>query len=152
MSGAPAATFEYEIYIRATPDEIWAALTDPQQTRRFWYGALNHSDWTPGARWTSEGDDGELFLEGEIVEVERPHRLVHTFRVIHEPAAAAELPSVLTWQLTPMGDASRLLLTHEQMGEATVTYTRGGWQLILSGLKTLLETGTPLKVGAPATM
>jgi uncharacterized protein YndB with AHSA1/START domain len=152
MSDGPAGSFEYELYIRANPDEIWAAITDPEQTRRFWYGALNRSDWTPGARWTSETEDGDLFLEGEILEVERPHRLVHTFHVVHEPGAAAELPSVLSWQITPMGDASRLSLIHEQMGEATVAYTRGGWQLILSGLKTLLETGERLKVGAPTTM
>ncbi len=153
MSDAePTGVFGYEIYIRATPDEVWSALTDPEQTRRFWYGALNRSDWMPGARWTSESEEGEPFLEGDIVEVERPHRLVQTFRIVHEPAAAAELPSLLTWQLTPMGDACRLSLTHEQMGEATQAYTRGGWELILSGLKTLLETGSPLKVGAPSTM
>ncbi|CAN5673179.1 hypothetical protein BH23CHL7_BH23CHL7_18410 [soil metagenome] len=152
MSADGLTSFSYETYIRATPEQVWSAITDPEQTRRYWYSALNRSEWTPGARWTSEDEEGELFLEGEIVEVERPHLLVHTFHVVHEPAAAAELPSLLRWQVTPMGDASRLMLVHEQMGERTVDYTRGGWELILSGLKTLLETGTPLKVGAPATM
>ncbi|HWH24760.1 MAG TPA: SRPBCC domain-containing protein [Candidatus Limnocylindria bacterium] len=141
-----------ELYIRCTPVELWSAITDPDRTRLYWYGALNHSDWTPGARWTSESDDGALFLEGEIIELERPHRLLHTFHVVHEPAAAAEAPSRVEWQITPMGDACRLVLVHTELGRAAHAYTDGGWELILSGLKTLLETGQPLKVGQPAPM
>jgi uncharacterized protein YndB with AHSA1/START domain len=152
MTGDAGLTFEYELYIRAAPSEIWAALTEPEQTRRLWYGTLNRSDWTPGARWTSEAEGGALFLEGEILEVEAPHRLVQTFHVVHDPAAAADRPSTVSWHITPMGDASRLAISHRGMGEATADYTRGGWELILSGLKTLLETGSPLTVGAPTTM
>ncbi|MDQ3937755.1 MAG: SRPBCC domain-containing protein, partial [Chloroflexota bacterium] len=92
------------------------------------------------------------YLEGEIVEIEPPHRLVHTFHVIHHPDAARDRPSRVTWEITPMGDACRLRLTHDEMDEATQRYVEGGWELILSGLKTLLETGQPLKVGEPATM
>lgn len=141
-----------ELYIRATPVEIWSAITDPEQTRRYWYGALNRSDWTPGARWTSESETGEIYLEGEILEVEAPHRLVHMFRVVHDPEVAADPPSRVTWEITPMGDACRLVLVHDGLAPATLDYVTGGWELILSGLKTWLETGEPLKVGEPATM
>ena len=72
---------EVELYIRATPVEVWDAITNPEKTRQYWYGGLNHSDWTPGAAWTSDEEDGTHLLDGEIVEVEAPHRLVHTFHV-----------------------------------------------------------------------
>lgn len=145
-------TYVQEIYIRTTPDELWQAITDPQKTRLYWYGALSHSEWTPGARWTSESEDGEVYLEGEIIEVDPPHRLVHTLHIVHSAEAAADAPSRVTWEITPMGDACRLRLTHEDLGEASRRYTSGGWEVILSGLKTLVETGEPLKIGEPATM
>src|SRR6187431_520894 len=66
---------EVVININASPEQIWAALTDPQQTRLFWHGALNHSTWQPGAPWTSESDEGELYLDGEIVEVDQRLRM-----------------------------------------------------------------------------
>lgn len=140
---------EVELYIRTTPAELWQAITDPDKTRHYWYGALNRSEWTPGARWTSEGEDGTLFLDGEIVEIEAPRRLVHTFHV-SEGDGSAEPLSTVTWEITAMGDACRLVLVHEGLGPATLKYVTGGWELILSGLKTLLETDKPLKVGAPA--
>lgn len=140
----------HEIYIRTTPAALWQAITDPDFTRRYWYGALSRSDWLPGAGWTSESETGEVYLEGEIVEVDPPFRLVHTFRVVHEEKAAADPPSKVTWEITPMGETCRLRLTHEELGDATREYVTGGWEHILSGLKTLLETGRPLKVGEPA--
>jgi hypothetical protein len=72
---------------------------------------------------------------------------VHTFHVVHEPEAAADEPSRLTWEISSMGEACQLVLTHEGMGEATEEYTAGGWAYILSGLKTVLETGKPLVIG-----
>jgi uncharacterized protein YndB with AHSA1/START domain len=143
---------EVELYIRTTPPQLWAAITQPEQTRQYWYGALNHSTWTPGARWTSESEDGEVYLEGEIVEIEAPSLLVHTFHVAHEEEAAAEAPSTVSWEITPMGDACRLMLVHDGLGKATLDYVTGGWELILSGMKTWLETGQPLKVGEPSVM
>jgi uncharacterized protein YndB with AHSA1/START domain len=136
----------HEIYIRTTPAALWQAITDPDFTRRYWYGALNRSDWTPGARWTSESEAGELYLEGEIIEVDPPHRLVHTFHIVHQPEAAVDPPSRVTWEITPMGESCRLRLIHEELGDATRDYVTGGWEHILAGLKTLLETGQPLKV------
>lgn len=147
-----ATRHEHTLNIETTPDELWRSITDPQRTRLFWYGALNRSAWTPGARWVSESADGELYLEGVILEVNSPRRLVHTMHVVHEPNAAAESPSILTWELTPKGDVCQLRVIHEKLGPATLAYIEGGWEHIFAGLKTLLETGEPQKVSAPTGM
>ena len=131
----------YEIEIAATPERIWDAITDPQQTRQYFYGALSKSDWTVGSPWTSESEEGEVYLDGEILEIDPPRRLVHTLRVVQDPIAAAEAPSTVEWQITPMGDRCRLTMTHTGRGPATIEYTSGGWNTILGGLKQLLETG-----------
>lgn len=130
----------YEVEIAATPARIWRAITDPSLTRQYWYGALSLSDWKVGSRWTSESPDGEVYLDGEIVEIDPPRRLVHTFHVAHEPEGAAEAPSRVEWEITPMGDRCRLTLVHTGRGPATMDYTSGGWETILGGLKELLET------------
>jgi uncharacterized protein YndB with AHSA1/START domain len=142
---------EVEIYIRTTPQALWGAITSPDKTRQYWFHALNHSTWAPGARWTSESEDGEVYLDGEIVDVEVPSRLVHTMHVC-EGAAAAEPASTVAWDITPMGDACRLLLVNTDLGPETLDYVTGGWEIILSGLKTLLETGIPLDIGAEGSM
>jgi DNA-binding transcriptional ArsR family regulator len=134
-----------EIYIRTTPERLWQAITDPELTRQYYYGSLIRSTWEPGARWTSESPSGELYLEGEVLEADPPTRLVQTFHVVHEAEAGADAPSRVTWVIERIGDMCRLTLTHEGMGEATVRYTEGGFSRILSGLKTLLETGTPME-------
>lgn len=142
---------ESVIFIRATPDEIWRAITDPEMTRHYYYGTDIKSEWTPGAQWTSDSGD-ELYLDGEILEVEEPHRIVQSFHVATKDDDAYNEPaSTVTWEITPMGDASRVSIVHEGMGQATREYVEEGWELILSGLKTLIETGEALKVGAPST-
>lgn len=137
----------YEVDFQAMPDELWRAITDPQRTRQYWYGASSRSTWTAGARWTSESDSGELFLEGEILEIEAPRRLVQTFHVVHEPEAAAEPASTLSWEITPTRDGCHLLVVHEGVGPATLDYITGGWELILSGLKTFLENADRDEIG-----
>ena len=132
----------YEIEIAATPERIWDAITDPQQTRQYFYGALSKSDWTVGSSWTSESEEGEVYLDGEILEIDPPRRLVHTLRVVQDPIAAGEAPSTVEWQITPLGDKCRLTMTHTGRGPATIEYTSGGWNTILGGLKELLETGS----------
>ncbi len=131
----------YEVEIATTPERLWQAITDPAQTRKYWYGALSISDWQVGSRWTSESPDGEVYLDGEILEIDPPRRLVHTFHVVHTPEAAAEAPSRIEWEITPLGDRCRLTCVHIGRGPATAAYTSGGWETILGGLKELLETG-----------
>jgi uncharacterized protein YndB with AHSA1/START domain len=135
-----SSTRGHTIDIATSANELWRSITDPDRTRRYWYGALNRSAWVPGARWTSESESGELFLEGEILEIDAPHKLVQTLHVVHEPNAAAESPSILTWEITPNGDACRLRVVHEDLGPATLEYVQGGWEHILAGLKTFLES------------
>ena len=136
-----APTDIYEIEIATTPERLWRAITDPEQTRKYFYGALSKSDWTVGARWTSESPEGEVYLEGEILEIDPPRRLVHTLHVVQEPTAAAEAPSRVEWEIAPVGDRCRLTMIHTGRGPATMDYTSGGWETILGGLKELLETG-----------
>ena len=131
----------YEVEIATTPERLWQAITNPDFTRQYWYGALSISDWQVGSRWTSESADGEVYLDGEILEIDPPRRLVHTFHVVHEPEAAAEAPSRIEWQITPVGARCRLTVIHTGRGPATMDYTSGGWETILGGLKELLETG-----------
>jgi uncharacterized protein YndB with AHSA1/START domain len=131
----------YQIEIATTPERLWKALTDPQETRKYWHAALSISDWQVGSRWVSQSEDGEVYLDGEILEIDPPRRLVHTFRVAHKAEAAAEAPSTVEWQITPIGDKCRLTMTHTGRGPATMEYTGGGWNAILGGLKELLETG-----------
>lgn len=131
----------YQVEIATTPERLWQAIVDPEQTRKYYFGALSRSEWQVGSRWTSEGEDGEVYLEGEILEIDPPRRLVHTLHVVHEPAAAAEAPSRVEYEITQIGDRCRLTLTHTGRGPATIEYTSGGWETILGGLKELLETG-----------
>jgi len=141
------STEVHELYIRTTPGQLWTAITDPAWTSRYWYGAFNRSGWQPGDRWLSESADGEVYLEGEIVAADPPNGLAHTFHVVHEAEAAADPPSQVSWEIDSVGEACHLVLTHSGLGEATAEYIAGGWAYILSGLKTLLETGRPLEIG-----
>jgi len=138
----------YEVYIRTTPEALWSALTDPEQTRRYWYHALNRSSWQPGAQWTSESETGEIYLDGTILEIDPPRHMAHTFHVNGEPAMSEE-PSKVTIDIEPVGGVCKLTVVHEDLGPATEAYISGGWATILSGLKTLLETGEELQLSEP---
>jgi uncharacterized protein YndB with AHSA1/START domain len=144
---------EVEIDIRATPFELWDAITDPEKTRQYWHHALNRSTWAPRARWTSESAEGEIYIDGEIVEANPPTRLVHTFHFA-TGTGVHESPSTVAWDITSRGDACLLRLVHSNLGpDALASVTSGaGWEHILAGLKTLLETGSPLEVGAAGNM
>ena len=137
----------YEVEIATTPERLWEAITNPADTEQYWYGAQSISDWQVGSRWVSQSPEGEVYLDGEILEVDPPRRLVHTFHIVHSSVPAAEAPSRVEWEITPIGDGCRLTVTHSGRGPATMEYTSsGGWVTILGGLKTLLETGKPAAV------
>src|SRR5687767_8491615 len=130
---------ETHIDVHATPEEIWQALTDPIKTQAYYYGTEILSDWQPGSRWTSESGD-ELYLEGELLEVDAPRRIVQTFHVAIEEPAASDPPSQVTWEVTPLDAATtRVRMIHEGMGEATRDYVDGGWEHIFGGLKRVVE-------------
>lgn len=152
MIEAPTATQAptqmFQVHIRSTPERLWQALTDGEWTRRYYYGSRAESSWEPGAPYRYIGQDGGALIAGEVLESDPPRRLVTTFRAVWDPAAAALPPSKVTFEIEPSGDVCKLTLVHEDLGEES-DVTRGfftGWSAILSGLKTLLETGEPLNV------
>ena len=135
-----AINHEAEITVDATPAEVWDALTNPEKTRGYYYGTDILSDWQRGSRWTSVSGD-ELFLEGELIEVDAPRKIVQTFHVVEDKAAAADPPSRVTWELIPLDSTTtRVRMIHEGMGEATGNYVEGGWEQILAGLKRVVES------------
>ena len=143
-----AARHVYEIYIRATPDEVWRAITDPDLTERYYYRTRVASDWQVGSRYLYTGPDGSEQLVGEVLEIEPPRRLVTTFNAVWDEEVRADPPSRLTWEIVPYGPTTLLRMIHDEVvaGSATDRSVSGGWSVILSGLKTLLETGESLRL------
>ncbi|HEX2085356.1 MAG TPA: metalloregulator ArsR/SmtB family transcription factor [Solirubrobacteraceae bacterium] len=138
-------TSVYELYIRTTPERLWQAITDGELTRQYYFGSPIDSEWTPGARFEmTSPDGGEVWVDGELLEVDPPRRLVQTFQAHWNAEMDQEEPSRVTWEIEQRGDACRLRVTHEGLSEAAARQVGGGWPQILSGLKTLLETGEPL--------
>ena len=136
----------YTVLIKASPELVWQAITDPAHTREYFFRSSVHSDWTVGAKVSYSYDDGTVVLDGEVLEVEPPHRLVTTFNATWDDATRADPPSRVTWLLEPLGEATRLTVTHDGFEGRTATYRQvtEGVPVIVSGLKTLLETGSPL--------
>ncbi len=133
----------FEIYIRTTPERLWEAIVDPEIRRKYNFGAaMVVADLKPGAHFemTAPKADG-LLGEGEILEVDPPRRLVHTMAAYFSDEARAEGTSRVTWEIEPIGDSCRLTLTHDQLREGANAQLYGGWPMVLSGLKTWLETG-----------
>jgi uncharacterized protein YndB with AHSA1/START domain len=132
----------YEIYIRTTPERLWQAITDPDIRSKYNFGSVIATDWKPGSplEMTHPKAPGPLG-SGEIVEVDPPRRLVHTFMALWSDEVKSEGTSRVTWEIEPVGDSCRLTLTHDQMREGANSEIYGGWPMILSGLKTWLETG-----------
>jgi uncharacterized protein YndB with AHSA1/START domain len=132
----------FEIYIKTTPERLWAAITDPEVRSKYNFGVAIMSDFTPGSRYESRHPANPTFLvEGENVEVDPPRRLVQTMRAMWGEDVKAEGTSRVTWDIEPVGDSCRLLVTHDQLREGANDQLYGGWPMILSGLKTWLETG-----------
>jgi uncharacterized protein YndB with AHSA1/START domain/DNA-binding transcriptional ArsR family regulator len=135
----------FEVFIKATPEQVWEAITDEQITPKYWFGLHMRSDWTPGARVESvHPTAGVAIGEGEILEVEPPCRLVQSFRALWSEEVKAEGFSRVTWEIEQVADSCRVTVTHDQLGEDANSELYGGWPMILSGLKTLLETGETL--------
>jgi len=133
----------FEIYIKTTPERLWKAITDTEMRRKYTFGAVIASDWTPGSRYQGTGH-GTPILEGENLEVDPPRRLVQSFRALWGEDVKSEGTSRVTWEITPIGDSCLLKVTHDQLREDANNQLYGGWPMILSGLKTLLETGESL--------
>ncbi len=135
----------FEIYIRTTPERLWQAITDPEIRRTYNFGASVRSDWQPGSRLEmSHPRAPGLLADGEVLEVDPPHRLVHTMTALWSDEVRSAGASRVTWEIEPVGDSCRLVLTHDELPEGASGEIYGGWPMILSGLKTWLETGETL--------
>jgi uncharacterized protein YndB with AHSA1/START domain len=135
----------FEIYIKTTPERLWEAITDAEQRARYSFGVGVSSDWTPGSRYeAAHARAGVPISEGENLEVDPPRRLVQSFNALWGEDVVSEGTSRVTWEIEPVGDSCRLTVVHDQLREGANDQLYGGWPMILSGLKTLLETGEDL--------
>jgi uncharacterized protein YndB with AHSA1/START domain len=142
-----AVTHIYEVYIRTTPEKLWEAITDGAMTKQYLFGGtLEPGQLECGKPMRYRLDDGTLLADGEVLELEPQRKIVQTWR--GTPNADDPLSRV-TWEITPLGDVCKLAVIHEHP-DANAKSARGtqtGWPIVLSGLKTLLETGVPLVIG-----
>ena len=139
----------FEIYIKTTPERLWQAITDPEMRRKYTFGVAVTSDWSPGSTYKGEASWGSTpttmgILEGENLEVDPPRRLVQSFRALWSDDVVREGTSRVTWDIEPIGDSCRLTVVHDQLRQGANEELYGGWPMVLSGLKTLLETGEML--------
>ena len=135
----------FEIYIKTTPERLWEALTDADQRAIYNFGVGIRSDWTAGSRYEAGSPQAPgLLWEGENLEVDPPRRLVQSFTALWSDEVRNEGASRITYEIEPVGDSCRLTVTHDQLRDGANDELYGGWPMILSGLKTLLETGERL--------
>jgi uncharacterized protein YndB with AHSA1/START domain len=135
----------YQVFIKASPEQIWDAITKPEFTEKYFYGARIENT---AETHRSHGPDGSVWADGATFEFDPPKRLVHEWRSLYDPELASEEASRVTWEIEPQdGGISMLTVTHDQLEGAPKTAASvygPGWMMVLSGLKTLLETGKPL--------
>jgi uncharacterized protein YndB with AHSA1/START domain len=146
----------FEIYIKTTPERLWQAITDPEMRAKYSFGVRTESEWTPGSEYRSSapapsGPDPSAagtsevdIAEGENLEVDPPRRLVQSFRALWSDAVKDAGTTRVTWEIEPVGSSCRLRVIHDQLADDANSELYGGWPMILSGLKTLLETGERL--------
>ena len=135
----------FEIYIKTTPERLWEAITDPEMRAKYSFGVETHSDWTEGSSYKGEVPGVIEIAEGENLEVDPPRRLVQRATMNFSEEATAVGPTRITWEIEPIADDScRLTLIHDELPDGAPEELYGGWPMILSGLKTLLETGERL--------
>jgi uncharacterized protein YndB with AHSA1/START domain/DNA-binding transcriptional ArsR family regulator len=142
----------YHVFIRATPQQVWDAITRPEFTSRYFYGSHIDPDLKVGGPYRSYSDPGQesVLVEGEVLELDQPRRFVHTWHALYDPATAADPPSRVTWEIEPAdGGVCKLTVVHDGFEDENATYksVSGGWEWILSNMKSLLETGEPLPAG-----
>jgi uncharacterized protein YndB with AHSA1/START domain len=159
---ATTATQVYRVYIKATPQAIWDAITQPEWTDRYGYGGRAEYDLQPGGAFRVLTSDAlrsmgapDVAVDGEVLEADPPHKLVQTWRMIMDDGLAAEGFTRLTYEIQEgKGGVTRLTVIHDLehapklavvvAGQNEDQGAGGGWSWVLSGLKTLLETGTTL--------
>ena len=150
----------YRVFIKATPEAIWDAITKPEWSQRYGYQSINEYDLRPGGAFRGHATEQmqsfgmpPTVVDGEVIEVDPPHRLVQTWRFLWSDEVKAEGPTRLTYDIAPgQGGVTSLTVTHEVVGgtetaamlAGEVANAGGGWAYVLSDLKSLLETGSAL--------
>jgi uncharacterized protein YndB with AHSA1/START domain len=161
-SSASRTTQVYEIYIKASPQAIWDAITKPEWTEKYGYKGPAEYELRPGGAYRAHATPAmvsmgmpEVLIDGEVIEADPPRKLVHTYRFLMNDATKAEGFTRITWEIEGIGAFSRLTIAHEldgAPGMAAMVASKfsvtggGGWNWILSDLKSLLETGKTLAV------
>jgi uncharacterized protein YndB with AHSA1/START domain/DNA-binding transcriptional ArsR family regulator len=147
---APVAggTAVFEVFIKTTPERLWEAITDPKLRSKYSFGVETHSQWTPGSRYESSVGGVIDIAAGENIEVDPPRLLVQTFNALWSDEVKAEGPTRVRREIEPVGSSCRLTVTHDQLPAGANPELYGGWPMVLSGLKTLLETGELLDTPA----
>lgn len=143
----PPARHQYEIYIRATPEQVWQALLDPAFTRQYFHGTAFDRSPVQGEPYRTSMSDGRPAVDGTVEAIEPPHRLVLTWHTLYDVELAAEPASRVEWHVEPAGDGlTRLRLVHADLAQSPKTWAavERGWVWILDSLKSLLETGAAL--------
>jgi len=158
----------YRLYIKATPQAIWDAITKPEWTERYGYGGRAEYDLRPGGTYRGfttqamrSAGAPDVAVEGKVIEADPPRRLVQTWQLVMDPEMAAQGVTRLTYEIEPVqGGVTKLTVTHDLAGAPQLALLMsgrmedmgagggGGWSWVLSGLKTLLETGAPLDAGS----
>ena len=137
MTSTAQTTQVYSVFIKATPEQIWDAIVKPEFTGQYFYGVPVSVD--------EKRFDGQDSAQGIVVEFMPPHRLVHSFRATWAPELAEEPESRVTWEIAPQdGGVTQLTVVHDRLEGAPLTAesVAGGWSFILSGLKSVVETGS----------
>jgi uncharacterized protein YndB with AHSA1/START domain len=141
-------SFVYVTFIASTPEKVFEAVTRPELARRYWAHA-NVSDWQPGSKWQHVAADGTPRIEGNVVECTPPSRLVISWA---SPAAYSDPAkhSRVTFDVVPYDGMVKLTVSHDELeaGSKMATDVSRGWPIVLSSLKSFLETGKPLDVFA----
>jgi uncharacterized protein YndB with AHSA1/START domain len=137
------SSFVYVTYIRTSPEELWAALTTSELMKKYWFGMNFETDWKVGSPWKLTFSDGRIADTGEIVELDRPRRIVLKWRNEFRPELTAEGYARCSIELEPQDGAVKLTISHtiERADSQLIEAVSGGWPRILSNLKSLLETG-----------
>jgi uncharacterized protein YndB with AHSA1/START domain len=145
------STFDYVTYIRTTSEELWSALTRTEAIERYHMGYTVESEWTVGSTWRNKSADGSLSDSGEIVESDPPRHLVIKWRNEGHPTFKDEGYSRCLYDIEPVGKFVKLSITHsmERPDSKFIEAVSAAWPLLLSNLKSFLETGEPLFVDKP---
>ena len=139
----------YIYFIRSTPERVWDALTQSEFTSKFFFGRTVESDWKQGSPWKMLMPDGKLDVFGEVLVSDRPRKLQLTWDMDWGDEPDPPKAAIITYDIEPAGDAAKLTMTQHTTSAIPRKYLKAGaqgWAIILSSLKSLLETGEPLVV------